>query len=56
MISETLIDKPVDDTDYGAPEKFKCDLCEDTGIVTRDEWTGTDDSYEVEKECKCQED
>lgn len=36
--------------------KVDCELCNDTGIVSTTEWSGTDDSYEVEAKCKCQED
>lgn len=34
----------------------KCEICRDTGFVSKTEWTGTDESYEVEKRCVCQED
>lgn len=32
-----------------------CKFCEGTGIVTKTEWVGDDDSYDVEKKCVCQE-
>ena len=31
--------------------EFHCDKCFGTGIMTKTEWTGTDDSYEVEVRC-----
>lgn len=34
---------------------YNCDKCQDTGIVTKTEWTGTDDSHDVEKKCECQD-
>lgn len=37
-------------------EKFDCEICEDTGIISKTEWSGTDDSYEVEFKCSCRED
>ncbi len=37
-----------------AEEKFKCEDCQDTGIISKTEWTGTDDSHEVEFKCHCQ--
>lgn len=43
--------------DDDLPEvSYNCQICEDTGIVTKTEWSGDDDSYEVEAHCKCQED
>ena len=33
-----------------------CRKCEGTGYITKDEWVGTDDSYEVEIKCQCKED
>ena len=30
---------------------FKCVTCEDTGIITKTEWTGTDDSFDVDYPC-----
>jgi len=34
----------------------KCEYYKDTGVILKDEWTGTDDSYEVATKCICQED
>jgi tartrate dehydratase alpha subunit/fumarate hydratase class I-like protein len=31
----------------------KCEFCQDTGIVTRTEWVGTDTSYDTEEICEC---
>lgn len=33
----------------------ECEDCNDTGIIMKDEWTGTDTSYEVAIRCKCQD-
>lgn len=30
---------------------YKCERCEDTGITTKTEWSGEDNSYEVEMRC-----
>lgn len=37
-------------------EQDKCEYCQDTGYVTKTEWSGTDDSYDVEVKCGCNED
>lgn len=42
--------------EHSGPAEYDCELCEDTGVITKTEWTGTDDSYEVEKKCVCQMD
>lgn len=34
---------------------LKCKICHDTGIIEKTEWTGDDQSYDVEKKCSCQE-
>lgn len=33
-----------------------CHLCHDEGVILKDEWTNTDDSYEVAVRCECNED
>ncbi len=33
-----------------------CEICEDRGFIQKTEWSGTDDSYDVEVKCQCQED
>ena len=33
-----------------------CEFCQGTGIVTKTEWVGTDDSYEVSTLCSCMKD
>jgi len=38
------------------PKKYKCEDCKDTGIISKTNWTGTDDSNETEKKCHCQRD
>jgi hypothetical protein len=30
-----------------------CDICKDEGFFMKDEWTGTDTSYEVAVRCEC---
>ncbi len=37
-------------------KKFDCEICEDKGFIEKTEWSGTDDSYDVEVKCQCQED
>lgn len=37
-------------------EEYKCEDCQDTGIITKVEWTGTDDSHDEDYQCNCQED
>lgn len=32
---------------------FNCDQCEDSGFITKTEWSDTDTSYEVMKRCEC---
>lgn len=34
-------------------EQYNCPDCRDTGIRTRTEWTGEDESYEEEGMCEC---
>ena len=34
----------------------KCKDCNDTGTISKTEWSGTDDSYEVAVRCECNED
>lgn len=36
--------------------EWHCLDCHGTGIISKTEWSGTDDSYEVESKCHCQED
>ena len=36
--------------------KYNCEKCKDTGYITKTEWTGEDQSYEVEVKCECSED
>jgi hypothetical protein len=36
--------------------EFNCEKCEDKGFYEKTEWTGTDDSHEVEVKCECNED
>lgn len=42
--------------DYLKKESEICPRCHDTGIIHKVEWSGTDDSYEVEIRCHCQDD
>jgi hypothetical protein len=42
--------------EHSSPFVPICNICNDTGVVSKTEWTGTDTSYEVEKRCECQED
>lgn len=47
------------ESELGKPSntiKYKCDDCKDTGFCQKIEWTGDDDSHEVEIKCGCQED
>ncbi len=37
-------------------QKPNCTVCEDEGTISKTEWTGTDDSYEVKVKCVCNED
>lgn len=41
---------------YSPDGKELCDKCLGMGFITKTEWAGTDDSYEVEVRCSCQED
>jgi len=34
--------------------KEVCEFCEGVGFITKTEWVGTDDSYDVELRCVCQ--
>ena len=36
-------------------KKFDCEVCEDKGYVEKTEWSGTDNSYDVEVKCSCQD-
>lgn len=36
--------------------EWHCEDCHDTGIISKTEWSGTDDSYDVEVRCHCTED
>lgn len=33
----------------------KCEYCQDTKVISKTEWVGDDDSYEVELKCVCNE-
>lgn len=35
--------------------KFRCPDCEDTGVIEKIEWVGTDTSYPKYIRCNCQE-
>lgn len=37
-------------------EPAVCEHCNGDGFITKTEWTGTDDSHDVEVRCVCQED
>jgi len=34
-------------------KKVNCNICEDKGFYEKTEWSGTDDSYDVEVKCEC---
>lgn len=36
-------------------EQDKCEYCQGEGYVTKTEWSGTDDSYDVQVKCGCNE-
>lgn len=36
--------------------EWHCEYCKGTGIVTKVEWTGDDDSHEIEMSCPCTQD
>jgi hypothetical protein len=40
---------------YYSEVEYYCNICKDTGYITKTEWTGTDQSYEVEVKCICTE-
>jgi hypothetical protein len=37
-------------------EKFDCSICEDKGFITKTEWSGDDEDYEVTFPCECSQD
>ena len=37
-------------------EQKECEKCEGKGYIEKTEWSGTDDSYDVEVRCVCNED
>lgn len=36
--------------------KIECEECQDTGIITKTEWVGDDQSYDIEVKCICRSD
>lgn len=52
-LSEDVCDRTCDDCFF--KEEVKCKICEDTGEVTKTEWTGTDSSHDITSKCICQE-
>lgn len=36
--------------------EYHCLVCNGEGIVTKTEWTGDDQSYDIEVKCECNED
>lgn len=48
------IQNPIAEQD-ARDQKFDCSICKDKGFIEKTEWTGTDDSYDVQVRCECNE-
>ena len=53
MIQLSFVGNKEELMEYLEEQTFACKKCKDTGVILKDEWTGTDDSYEVAIRCEC---